>query len=217
MNAVDSGIIPLDSTATFGPENCILIGESNTTYICNYANGHYSILNITDSKSFTMQGGILKYGNPLLIRFIALNSFFMIVNGTGGASLCLSGVEIEFVSAMNSTVFILGGKVTLEDVKINSQSDTNWVSPLVLSHSSTSSVAVDLHSCTITNSNYINAKASLIRSAVVYFISEKTTTTQSITLNMSFCLSQNNTFNLNNTANGGGVNFFCSYIESSSM
>jgi hypothetical protein len=78
----------------------------------------------------------------------------MIVSGTG-ASLCLSGVEIEFVSAMNSTVFILGGgKVILEDVKINNQSNTNWVSPLVLSHSSISGVTVHLHSCTITNSNY---------------------------------------------------------------
>jgi hypothetical protein len=39
------------------------------------------------------------------------------VNGSGGESLCLLDVEIEFVSGMNNTVFILRGKVTFEDVK----------------------------------------------------------------------------------------------------
>jgi hypothetical protein len=160
-----------------------------------------------------MKGGILKYGNTSLQT--PINYHFMIVNGTGGASLNLSGVEIEFVSAMNSTVLILGGKVVLENVKINNQLDTNWVSPLVFSHSNTSSVTVDLHSCTITNSNYKNANSSYDRSAVVYFINQ-TTATKSITLNMSFCLFWNDTFNL--TSSGwGGVGYFSSSNESSSM
>jgi hypothetical protein len=159
-----------------------------------------------------MKGGILKYGNG------SLNHYFIIVNGTGSALLCLLGVEIEFVSKMNSTVFILGGKVTLENVKINNQLDTNWVSPLVFSYSNTSSVTVNLHSCTITNSNYKSDDFSLRRSAVVYF-NNQTTATQSITLNVSFCLCLNNTFNLSNANSytGGGYSLFCSFNTSSSM
>jgi hypothetical protein len=194
-----------------GSTNVTLISGINTKYTCSYGSGHYSVLNITGSKIFAIQGGILKYGNG------GLKYYFMIVNGTGGASLCLSGVDIEFVSVMNSTVFILGGKVVLEDVKINNQLDTTWVSPLVFSHSRTSSVTVDLHSCTITNSKYKNADSSYDRSAAVYFINQATAT-QPITLNMSFCLCLNNTFNLSYGRNwGGGVSFFYSYSESSSM
>jgi hypothetical protein len=161
-----------------------------------------------------IEGGILKYGNTSLKT--RTNYYFYDLNGTGGASLSISGVEIEFVSAMNSTVFILGGKVTLEDVKISNQLNTNWVSPLVLSHSNISSVTVNLHSCTITNSKYKNAKSSYDRSAVVYFINQ--TATQSIALNMSSCLCLNNTFNLSCTDSmGGGVCLFHSYSTSSGM
>jgi hypothetical protein len=69
-----------------------------------------------------IRGGILKYGSTSLGT--PINYYFMIVNGTEGTSLCLLGVEIEFVSAMNSMVLILGRKVILEDVKINNQLDT---------------------------------------------------------------------------------------------
>jgi hypothetical protein len=152
----------------------------------------------------------VKYGNG------GLEYFFMIVNGTEGASLCLSGVEIEFVSPMNSTVFILGGKVTLEGVKINNQLNTNWVSPLVHSRSNTSSVTVELHSCTITNSNYKTADFYRFRPAIVCFVNEATAA-QSITLNISFCLCQNNTFNLDTSYQGGGYGLFYSYNTLSSM
>jgi hypothetical protein len=78
---------------------------------------------------------------------------------------------------MNTTLFILGGKVTLEEVKIKQPIiDTNWVSPLVYSHSNTSSVTVKLHSCTITNSNYKNSDSFYDRSAVVYFVDQDTAT-----------------------------------------
>jgi hypothetical protein len=139
------------------------------------------------------------------------------VNGTGGASLYISDVELEFVSAMNSMVFILGGMVTLEYVKMNEQ-NMMWVSPLVLSDSSTSSVIVNLHSCTFTNCKYKNADSSIPKSAVVYFVNQ-TTAIYSITLNMSFCFCYNNTFNLNNVNvyTGGGFSYFPSNNPFSSM
>jgi hypothetical protein len=145
----------------------------------------------------------------MLFKPIALRSYFMIVNGTEGASLCLSGVEIEFVNPMNSTVFILGGKVTFKNVKINNQ--LNWVSSLVYSHSSTSSVTVELHSCTITNSNYKSAHGT----SIIHF-SNLTTATQSITLNISFCLCLNNNFNYFSSY-GGGFGLFYSNNASSGM
>jgi hypothetical protein len=73
---------------TFGSMNVTLTSGMNTNYTCSYSSGYYSVLNITGSKTFTMERGILKYGNG------GLNYCFMIVNGTGGASLYLSGVEI---------------------------------------------------------------------------------------------------------------------------
>jgi hypothetical protein len=149
----------------------ILQAGTGSNYTCSYASGHYSVLNITDSKIFTVQGGIVKYGIGSLETF--WNYYFIIVNGTRGASLCLSGVEIEFANKMNSMVCILGWEVTLEDVKINNQLD---ISSLVFSYSNTSSVTVNFHSCTITNSNYKNANSTNDKSAVVYFISQNTAT-----------------------------------------
>jgi hypothetical protein len=187
--------------------NVTLISGINTNYSCSYANGHYSILNIINSKIFTIQGGILKYGNG------NLNYYFIIVRD---GSLCLSHMKIEFVSAMNSMVFILGGKVILENMEVNNQLDTTWVSPLVLSHSNTSSVTINLYSCTIINSMFENANPSYIKSAIIYFINE-TSATQSIIFNISFCLCLNNTFNLNNYSSCGGFSFLCSYNTYSSM
>jgi hypothetical protein len=211
INANDGVSISLTSVITFGSTNVTLTSGTNTNYTCSYDSGHYSVLNITGSKLFTIQGGILKYGN------MNLNYYFIIVNSTcGSASLCLLGVEIEFVSAMNSTVFILGGKISLEDVKINNQLDTNWVSPLVFSYSKISSVTVNLHSCTITNSKYKNADSFFNRSAVVYFISF-TNATHPIIFNMSFCLCLNNTFSISNVSWGGGFSLLYSKSTSSSM
>jgi hypothetical protein len=141
----------------------------------------------------------------------------MIVDGTGGASLYLSGVEIEFVSVMNSTVLILGGKVILEDVKINNQLDSMWVAPLVFSYAITSSVTINLYSCTIVNSTYQNSDFDIDRSAVVFFVTS-VLFTYSVTLNISFCLCMDTPFNLSSSlAYGGGFAFFCSKNITSSM
>jgi hypothetical protein len=154
-----------------------------------------------------MKGGILKYGIESSEIFL---KFFMIVNGTEGPSLCLSGVEMEFVSKMNSTVLILGGEVTLDNVKVNNQPNTLWISPFVLSQSSTFSVTVNVHSCTITNSMY-GFFGSFIRSAVVHFLASS----EPITFNMSHCLIQNDSFNIN--GGNGGLSLFHSYNTSSGM
>jgi hypothetical protein len=117
-----------------------------------------------------MEGGTLKCGNIFLGTF--LNYYFIIVNGTGGASLYILGVELEFVSAMNNVVFILGGMVTLKYIKINQQ-NMFWVSPLVLSDSNTSSVIVNLHSCTITNCKYKNSSRNIFSSMCIFFLIKK--------------------------------------------
>jgi hypothetical protein len=214
--AEDQKELTLNSVSSFSSRTVILQAGTNTNYTCSYASGHYSVLNVTGSKSFKMEGGVLKYGNIFLET--PMKYYFVIVNGTEGASLCISGVELELISAMNSTVFILGGKVTLEDVKMNNQLNTNWVSPLVYSNGFISSVTVNLHSCTITNSKYKTADSIYSRSAVVYFVNQ-TTGNQPITFNMSFCSCLNNTFDLDNTDTGvgGGYSFFCSFSASSSM
>jgi hypothetical protein len=166
-------------------------------------------LNITGSKSFTIQGGIVKYGNK------NLSYYFIIVNGTGGASLSLLGVEIEFVGVMNSTVLILGGQVTLEDVKIKNQLDTMWVSPLIFADMNVSSVNIDVHSCKITDCKYKNSN-SVGRSAFICF--KYVNNGISLKVNITFCKFCNNSFNLVHTNNfGGAISSFESTSSSSSF
>jgi hypothetical protein len=139
------------------------------------------------------------------------------VNGTGGASLSLFNVEIEFVSAMNSFIYILGGKVILENVKVDNQSDVMWNYPLVDVYQSISAVSVEIYSCTITNSMYKHL-SSLYKSAIVFF-SNSSLLTRSINLNISLFSFYNNSFDLNGSSNfwGGGVSYFICDNSSSCM
>jgi hypothetical protein len=107
---------------------------------------------------------------------------------------------------MNSTVFILGGILTLENVKINNQSNSMWASPLVLTDANVSDIIVNLHSCIITNSIYENVKDHYM-SAVVYFNREHECKSLEA-LNISLCLCYNNSFNSLISLDDGGFCYF---------
>jgi hypothetical protein len=147
---------------------------------------------------------------------MSTDHYFMIVNGTGGASLHISHVEIEFVSAMNSLTYVLGGKVILEGVNINNQPETMWVSPLVDVFHNISSAAVEIHSCAFTNNKYINANISHSKSLIVYF-NNQSNATLPISLNISLCVCHNTTFNLSRLTRGGGIGHFHSRDPHSSF
>jgi hypothetical protein len=217
--AEDDAFLVLDSVNKFASTSVILVGGSNTCYTCSYGNEHFSILNITSSKSFVMKGGILKYG------FTPSNSdyYFMWVSGVDGPWLNIWSVEIQFVSLMNSFIYVEGGIVVLEDVKVNDQLDMMWTYPLVDVCQNVSDVIVELHSCSFTNNKYqFGGLVEPYKSAVVYFVSANygTDATKQITLNMSFCFFDNNTFNLSfagNMYNHGGVGHIYSRNSSSSF
>jgi hypothetical protein len=196
--ARDGVTISLESTAEFRPNNVSIIGQKNTEYTCSYINDHHSILNITDSKTFSIEGGILKYGNTSLANRISY--YFIILEGSGDASLYLLDVEIEFVSVMSNIILISGGNVILEDIKINNQPNTMWVYALVCCDETTSDVTIYLHSCNITNSYYKSFYFSYRESAVIFL---RTSSEFQKSINMSHCLFHNNSFHVGYQGNGG--------------
>jgi hypothetical protein len=188
-------LVVLDSAKTFGCISIILNGGIDTNYICSYADKHYSILNITESKSFTIEKGILLYGDTSLLT--PTDYYFVIVNGTRIALLSISNVEIKFVSQMNSLIYVLGGGVILKDVKMESQTDSMWVYPLVDIYQKTTNVIVELYLCTIINCSYKCSEFSVIqKSGIVYF--GNNTIESHNKLNLSLCSFYNNVFNLSN-------------------
>jgi hypothetical protein len=201
INAFDGSSFVLNSVDTFGSTSVILLGGINTNYTCSYIGGYRSILNITGSKLFTMENGILKFGNILN----STSYYFMCVSGIRKPLLNISNIKIQFVSKTNSLIYIEGGKVILKSVKVNSQSNAMWVNPLVDVFNKIDSVTVELFSCEISNCTY--ESSSLYKSGVVYF-NDNYNTIKPITFNMSLCLFLNNTFNISN--NVGGVCAFFS-------
>jgi hypothetical protein len=174
------------------------LSGTNTSYVCNYAGGYKSILNLT-SQSFNISGGILKLGvlsNDKTLYFIQVNS---------SGYLTLFYVDLRFIGKMNSVIYMTGGTIHVEKVKINRQS---WVYPLIDVNAtvSGSGTTVKFLSSNILNSIYIfNGTTSPYKSAIIFF-----TNTSSQKLNMTILSSSflNNTFYLSSDyAVGSGFLF----------
>jgi hypothetical protein len=116
------------------------------------------------------------------------------VNGIEGASLCLSGMDMQFVSAMNSTVFILGVG-TYNELGI-SFGVFIAIPPVSLFH---------------VQSLIPNTKMLILPllDLLLFILLIKPPI-----LNMWFCLCLQ--FEINSYT-GGGYRFFCSFNRSSSM
>jgi hypothetical protein len=152
-----------------------------------------------------MSGGILMCGvstlNDTTLYFVILNNI--------NAELVLHCVELRYVSQMNSVVYITGGRVYFEGVKMDKQTAYYWVNPLINVNATVSPVSVHFLSSNITNCHYsyTNTSTSLYKSAVIFFTN---TSTNVLTLTISFSSFRNNTFHLSNysSARGGICHFY---------
>jgi hypothetical protein len=162
-----------------------------------------------------MEGGTLHYGDNSLST--PSNYYFIFINGTS-SSMTFSDIEIKFISGMNSLVYIFGGKVILNYLKMDNQPDTMWVNQLIHVYPNKSAVTVELYCCKITNCKYkCMAREESCKSAVIYF-DNITTFGTAITLNITLCFFKNNTFNINTGGNSwGGVFLFFSTATSSGL
>jgi hypothetical protein len=128
---------------SFGSERVNLIGGNDTIYTCSFTSDY--ILNITESKWFKMEGGILNVGESSSYNFSYVNSL-------GG--LEISFVEIRFKKVMGYLVIVYEGNIIFDNVEMKEQ-QSNWVYSLVYTYSIGSSITVELISCTFTNCTYI--------------------------------------------------------------
>jgi hypothetical protein len=179
--------LKLESVEIFRSGNVMLIGGDETIYTCEYVSGYNRIINIMSKQSFTMEGGTLKYGNMNTESLDTL-CYFSIIKGDGGY-IHLRRIRLKFVSEMNSFIFMEGGTVWIECLKMENEL-VGWVYPLVDVRCITS-VIVKLTSLNITNCYYKNLHTQ--KSAVVFF-DELYGFLHPTYLNISSLFSQNNTF-----------------------
>jgi hypothetical protein len=209
INTSRGGVcIRLVSVSWFASDKVVLAGGTNTNYTCSYTDSHISILNVTGSKQFTMEGGVLKLGGGALCYFVVV---------TDNGVLNIQHVSIEITSSFNNTIYVKGGSVILEYVQMSNQDSTYWVAGLVNVTIYSSPVIVEIISCIFINCSYYYLSDGALyykTSPIVCFTNDSSS--YSITLNMSSSFFQNNYFHLN-TDNDGGAFFFLSKTNASCL
>lgn len=212
IRSVNDELLKLDSIANFNSDDVILIAGTNTNYTCDYTNDYKSILNITSSKQFLMVGGIFKFGTSLPV---STDYYFSWVSFSD-AFIKISKVEIVFISTMNNLIFVEGGRVVLEYLKIDKQAEeeekTKWVHSLIHIHCNISGVSIEVYSSNITNSIYKyiipDPEIPVSEPPFIYFVRNESLTNV-ISFNITSSYFNNNTFNMG--LYGGSVCLFHSY------
>jgi hypothetical protein len=150
-----------------------------------------------------MEGGILKVGGGTAY-------YFSWVNNSG--VMKMSYVELEFVSELNSTIYVEGGTVILEYVSVINQQNY-WVAGLVNISSVVAPVWVEVFSCSFINSVYNyggSSDASYLSRCSPFSFRNETFDIFSVKLNMTSCLFLHNYFN---TSGNGFAGTCCFYTE----
>jgi hypothetical protein len=177
-------VLVLNSAPIINSNGVTLLSGKNTSYICDYDGGYKSVLNLTSSQSFNISGGVLNLGDSSSDTTL----YFIGVSST--AYLTLFSVDVRFIGKMNNVIYITGGTICIEKVKINKQS---WVYPLIEIHTQLETT-IEFLSSNITNCIYwYNEVASPHKSAIIFI-----TNTSSLKVNMTILSSSflNNRFNL---------------------
>jgi hypothetical protein len=136
-----------------------------------------------------MSGGILmcgvSTGDDTTLYFVMLSS--------ENAEFIFHNIELRYVGQMNSVVYITGGSVCFERVKIDKQPYSYWVNPLIDVDATVSPVTAHFISTNITNClyRYANTSYTLFKSAVVFFTN--TSSNKILTLRISSSSFRNNT------------------------
>jgi hypothetical protein len=148
-----------------------------------------------------MEGGILKVGKNT-------SYFIFCVNNTG--LLGLSNVEIQFTTSLGSFIYVVGGTIIIEYLKMNNI-QSYWVNPLIDAEQSVSTISVECHSLNVTNCVYKYPGGTYNKSSIAFF-SNSTSSTYAISFNMThsvFCNISVNLTGVNNNDGGGICGFFC--------
>jgi hypothetical protein len=193
----------IETIKIFRPSDVMLISGDGTSYMCEYVDDYKWIINIAVEQSFTVDGGILKYGNKKNLEDTNLSYYFSIITGVNGY-IHIRYVEIIYTSKMNSLVYIEGGTVFFEHVKMFNET-THWIYPIIKLQNLASSVIIDLLSLVIVNSYY---QSNVFSGAVVFFSS--VIYVYPVSLNISSLFFQHNTF-IAHPNSGGGAFAFLTY------
>lgn len=172
----------------FGLRDAMLISGEENIYSCEYSDNYKWIIHIESEHSFTMEGGILKYGILNLISGYS-SYHFCIIRGVT-AYFNMRYIDIIFISKMNSLIYLEGGTLCFEYIRI--ENETNyWIFPLIDIPSIVSSSVVKLFSLHITNSQFIQDNSSG-HASVLYYHSPNNVLIFSLILNCSFLHLSNN-------------------------
>jgi hypothetical protein len=209
----------LDTVTTFGSNDVsVICNDTKTTYICDYkCNETYCykfIVEIKLWKSFRMIGGILKHGtssrslSSLLYNFIEIDDGYVLLR-----DICLI-----YISDVNNVIYVRGGSVCMEYMKINKE---EWMRPIFEVYGKTSWVSIEMKEVNIRDCNYSygnndEAKTSIYKSGVGYIYNMNNA--EKLIFNISNCLFEKNDMNLFYSNNGYGYLFKFSFLcDNSSM
>jgi hypothetical protein len=194
INAEAGKELTLDAVESIGSVDITLLAGAGTSYIFKYGD-FTSILNLTESVSFTINGGILKCAPVFDI------SLFLIIVSSETATLTVSNAEIVFIGEMNSLLYMVGGTIVISKLKIDNQ---RWVSPLIDISPTNLTASLSFSSCNITNSVYQYSGPGFPYKSAVIFFNNKSNNIYNLSLTSS--LFENNSFSLAITSYGfGGV------------
>jgi hypothetical protein len=172
------------------------LSGTNTSYICSYDGGYKSILNLTSSQSFNISGGVLNLGVSSLSD---TTLYFIQVNNNG--YLTLFCVDIRFIGEMNNVIYMTGGTICIEKVKINKQF---WIYPLIEVDviMPEFGATIEFLSSDITKCMYLyNEKTSPYKSAIIFFTK---TSTQKLNMTMLSSSFLNNNFSHSGSSSPSG-------------
>jgi hypothetical protein len=201
--------LKLETVESFRSSDVMVIGGDTTNYVCEYKDNYVWIINIISEQSFTLDGGILNVGNKNNSININAYHYFVIMSGVDGY-FHIRHIKIIFVSKLNIFIYIEGGTIFVEDVKISNET-TQWVRPLIYSRCLSSSVIIELSSLIITDCYYLSTTGT--EAGVVYFHSAYSYL-HPILLNISSLYFQNNAFYINTGAQGGAFFFSSNHYHS---
>jgi hypothetical protein len=111
INAESEKELKLETVKTFGWSNVLLLGGDGTNYTCKYTDNYKWIINVRTKQSFTMDGGILKFGS-LDLNSSSTSYRFIIVNGAN-SYVNIRYVNLIFINKMNSLIYIEGGTILI--------------------------------------------------------------------------------------------------------
>jgi hypothetical protein len=146
----------------------------------------------------------VKYGN-LNSNLESSSYHFSTVNGSN-AYFKLKYISIKFISKMNSFIYVEGGIICMEYMKVENER-TLWNYPLIDASYITSFIIIEIYCLNITNCYYKYGLEAAWphKSSIVFFNSQGLS--YPFFLNISSSFFQNTTFYLNHESRGGSIYF----------